>query len=421
MMRKIILYLILILFALNSFAIITTNNEAQSFFLKIKKDAPKVFIDCFSCDMDYIRKNITFVNYVIEPKKADVYILITLLRTGSGGRKYTIEFKGQNRFKGINDKLFVITNQSDTEDKRREKIVKGLKAGLFQYARRTRIAEYLDIMFTGIKETKQIKDKWNNWVFDIGFGLSKGGEKSYSYEALNYSAGAKRVTEASRIELRFFNRKSTSIFKMGESELKSERKHWLFRGTYVGAINEHFSFGGKIRTDSSSYYNRKIRYQFSPAIEYNIFPYSEATSKIFRINYGMGIEKVEYYETTIYNKDKETLWFHSLVSEFGIIQRWGDANIGVDFQQYLHDTKKYSLEFSGNLSWRISKGVSFFAYSSYSVIHNQLYLPKGDLTQEEILLRTSALETNYDYYISLGIRITFGSIYNNVVNPRFGY
>jgi len=50
-----------------------------------------------------------------------------------------------------------------------------------------------------------------------------------------------------------------------------------------------------------------------------------------------------------------------------------------------------------------------------------LYLPKGDLTSEEILLRTTSVETDYDYNIGIGIKISFGSFYNNVVNPRFGY
>jgi len=38
---------------------------------------------------------------------------------------------------------------------------------------------------------------------------------------------------------------------------------------------------------------------------------------------------------------------------------------------------------------------------------------------EEILLRRRELETSYYYYFSIGLSYTFGSIYNNVVNPRF--
>lgn len=51
-------------------------------------------------------------------------------------------------------------------------------------------------------------------------------------------------------------------------------------------------------------------------------------------------------------------------------------------------------------------------------IHDQIYLPKGDLTIDEILLRRKQLATTYDIRYRLGVRFTFGSIYNNVVNRR---
>jgi hypothetical protein len=54
------------------------------------------------------------------------------------------------------------------------------------------------------------------------------------------------------------------------------------------------------------------------------------------------------------------------------------------------------------------------------MIHDQLGLPKGGASTEEILLQTKRLSTQYTYYSSFGLSYTFGSIYNNVVNPRFG-
>lgn len=52
--------------------------------------------------------------------------------------------------------------------------------------------------------------------------------------------------------------------------------------------------------------------------------------------------------------------------------------------------------------------------------HDQLNLPKGDASLDEILLRRRELATDYDYHISIGLSYTFGSVYSNVVNPRFG-
>ena len=47
-------------------------------------------------------------------------------------------------------------------------------------------------------------------------------------------------------------------------------------------------------------------------------------------------------------------------------------------------------------------------------------LPKSDASDEDVLLRQRELSTQYDYFTSIGLRYTFGSIYSNVVNPRFG-
>jgi hypothetical protein len=56
----------------------------------------------------------------------------------------------------------------------------------------------------------------------------------------------------------------------------------------------------------------------------------------------------------------------------------------------------------------------------YRRIRDQLYLSLEGATDEEILLRQKQLATSYRYFTSFGISYRFGSIFNNVVNPRFG-
>jgi hypothetical protein len=41
-------------------------------------------------------------------------------------------------------------------------------------------------------------------------------------------------------------------------------------------------------------------------------------------------------------------------------------------------------------------------------------------TDQEILTRQFAQETTHQYFVNFGLSYTFGSIFNNVVNPRFG-
>jgi hypothetical protein len=74
----------------------------------------------------------------------------------------------------------------------------------------------------------------------------------------------------------------------------------------------------------------------------------------------------------------------------------------------------------GFLDLRIAKGLNISIGGSASLIHDQLGLVKKDIPVDQILLRRQQLATQYSYFTSFGLTYTFGSIYNNVVNPRFG-
>jgi hypothetical protein len=73
------------------------------------------------------------------------------------------------------------------------------------------------------------------------------------------------------------------------------------------------------------------------------------------------------------------------------------------------------------MSLRVAKGLQVSFYGGASLIHDQLGLIKeAYLTNEAIILQRKELATQYQYYSQIGLTYTFGSIYNNVVNPRFG-
>ena len=49
-----------------------------------------------------------------------------------------------------------------------------------------------------------------------------------------------------------------------------------------------------------------------------------------------------------------------------------------------------------------------------------LSLAKSSLTAEEVYQQRRELAKSYSYYGSFGFSYTFGSIFNNIVNSRFG-
>ena len=52
--------------------------------------------------------------------------------------------------------------------------------------------------------------------------------------------------------------------------------------------------------------------------------------------------------------------------------------------------------------------------------HEKFEKEHSELSDEELYLNTRKLPTTFEYSGGIGLRFQFGSIYNNVVNPRFG-
>jgi len=103
-----------------------------------------------------------------------------------------------------------------------------------------------------------------------------------------------------------------------------------------------------------------------------------------------------------------------------IKEPWGTLASSLQGSNYFHDFKKNRFEFSTEMSLRLFKGLNFNINGSYERVRDQLSLIKGDSALEDVLLRIRELSTNYEYRFSIGLSYTFGSIFSNVVNPRFG-
>ena len=104
---------------------------------ELKEAAPKVFLDCRRCDRDYFRDEITYVNYVRDRKDADIHVLVTDQRTGSGGREYTFAFIGLNEYAGLDNTLSYSSGPNDTGDEIRRGQIEVMKRGLFPYVIKT--------------------------------------------------------------------------------------------------------------------------------------------------------------------------------------------------------------------------------------------------------------------------------------------
>lgn len=387
----------------------------------IKDGAPKVFLDC-RCDRSYIKEHIPVVNYVSDRNDADIHILFTDQRTGSG-REYRLLFKGLNQFAGINDTVKYFTNQIETEDQTRIKMVDALKTGLVKYIYRSRIAGQMKIIYdeSGLESRggEGLIDDWDFWVFRTGLRTSLGGQQTSNSNSFEGSFSVNRVTEESKINFFLSNQYSENNFEYENETIKNISRNQNLSGSFIKAIDNHFSWGIWSSANKSTYGNIKLGLSGSSGIEYNIFPYSEANQRQFNIQYRINSRYNFYQSETIYFKTEESLLSQSLHVSLELIETWGNAGFGINGSNYLHDFNLYSLGANGFISWKIAKGISLDMFGRYYKINNQLSLPRGDASLEDVLLRSREIQTQYSYNFSIGLSYTFGSIYNNAVNPRF--
>jgi len=387
---------------------------------ELKKSAPKVYLDFESGDQDYIRTEIPFVNYVRDRKEADVHVLITTQSTGSGGVEYTMAFLGQGDYANIGSTLIYASNKTDTQAETRRGYVTVLKMGLMPYVAKTSIRDLVAVEFTEQVRPTDVVDPWKFWVFSLSVGGELDRETQTKSGALRFSASVNKITPDLKVRLGMMTNFSKDDFEFDGQTISSKSESFDFAGLFVKSLGEHWSAGVYIAASSSTYSNIRSKISPSPAVEFDLFPYAESTRRQLRFLYRIGFDMVRYREETIYDKTKETLLSQSLSATVEIKEPWGSLSASLIGSHYFHDVKRNRFEFNTELSFRILKGLDFNIDARYERIRDQMALPKGDASLEEILLRRKELATDYNLGFDVSLSFTFGSIFSNVVNPRFG-
>jgi hypothetical protein len=393
-----------------------------------------VFLDCSSgCDFDFFREEVTYVNWVRDRAVADVHLLVTRESTGSGGGEYAFNFIGLRGFAQRVDTLKYISSPNATSDEIRRGQMRVIKSGLVPFLSRTALADRLNISVSPIAADAPAppngaqRDPWHAWVIALSGNGYMNGEKSYKSFFGYYDLEASRVTTTWKTvfggESSYDDNKYVAeglAADGGDSTIVSIKRNWNAYGTQFRALGDHWSTGVTGTIGSNSYNNQDRYLRAKYGIEYSHFPYKDASRRQLRAQYGIGAVHYDYTEETIYLKTSQTEPIHYLAILTSAKQPWGSLNGAITHNALLKDASKRSTRINGNMNVRIFKGLSFNMGGSYSWIHDQLFLSKGELTTDDVLLRQRALKTSYSYFGNFGLSYRFGSIFNNVVFPRFG-
>lgn len=401
----------------------------------VQDSALRVFFDCpgfaDGCDFDFLRTEITWVSWVRDREAADVHALVSTQPTGGGGTEYTLTLIGLRRFAAKADTLRYYASSTNTTDESRHGLARVLELGLAGFAAATPAARHLSVSYEAPPASATAThDPWNAWVFTINGGAYLNGQQQVHSTQLNGSFEANRTTDAWKHDFSVYENYSQDVFKnvpvfdtlgnqTGTQTVKSISRAYGGSLLVVRSVGPHWSAGVQAVVNHSTFGNVEIGLSVGPAIEYDIYPYSQSTRRQLTFLYSVGPRYFNYIDSTIFGQTQETLGQQNLTTAISVTQPWGSASVSLTGSQYLQDFRQNRLVLFGNVNLRLFKGLSLGVFGDIERIHDQRALPEAGATPDEILLRRRELATSYSYFTFINLQYRFGSTLNNTVNPRF--
>ena len=384
----------------------------------------RVFLDCDDrmCDFDHFRREVDFVSYVRDRMDAELHVLVTSQDTGAGGEEYTLFFIGLGNLEGAQDTLRYVSFPDETEDVTRSGLVQTFKLGLVRFLAPTFVGRRLDVTYRGPGDevgVGPIDDPWDLWVFRVSVGGEFDAESRESSKSIDGSISAGRITEEMKLDFRAEGDWNQDRFELEEGE-ESTFSQRSFEGTAtaVWSLSPHWSAGGTASASGSTRQNQDLALRAGPAVEYNIFPYSESTQRQITFLYKVELASFNYEEVTLFDKTEETRVAQSLGIASAFQRPWGELDLSLEGSNFLDDFEQHRIEFFTRMEIRLFRGLSLDIEGSAARIKDQIYEPKEDIPIEDILLRRRELGTDYELSLEIGFSYTFGSVFNSVVNPR---
>jgi len=384
-----------------------------------RTDKIKVFLSC-NCDDSYIKQNTLLFDYVRDRTLSDIEVFVFDISNASGGRNFTFEYKGKNDFQNKENKISTNITQNLTFNEAREVLLKTYKMGMVHFLQNTVFQNQVDVSFNDQMDIPQEMsfDQWKNWVFEISGSFNFENEESINEEEYNVGFDIDRVTEMWRVRSYFRQRRAVKFYSGDEENYTSERNSTYFSGSLVKSISDHFSTGIFGSYQKDTFRNYESFFNFSPALEYNFIPYNEVLTREITLAYKLGYNFYEYLEETLYGFLHQKMFNQSLTLNLRFREKWGSIYSYMVASQFLDQPDQNRLTLNNNINLRIVRGLSLRISGSFQLIRDQINLPKGEASIEDLLLRQRQISTNYQNRISMGLSYTFGSIFNNIVNTR---
>jgi len=393
-------------------------------FAQTTEDQINVYLDCPGCDLNYVKNEIKFVNYANDPLRAQVHILVSSQTTGSSGVVHQLEFLGKE---GFDDDKFTLKFQAEptmTDLEKQQGLVRTLKLGLVPFVAQTPMVSSMDLAVKNQEKPKETipvgksKKMLDSWLFEVFSNFNWDKESLRSTFDLRYGMHVEYVTPEWRIRIdpNFYFQER--VVRTDEEEIRSYRRQNGYNAKVVKSLGDHWSVGVFNNIYSNTYNNVKFGMWLAPAIEYSILPYSDVVTREFTVAYHIGRLHNRYFEETIFLKMEDEVYSHVMDVNLHLRRQWGDVTMFMQGSCFLNDWSRNHLSVNGRVGLRVFKGMTFNMGGTFRIVNDQITLPRGNTTLEDILLGQKQLATAYNSNVNFGVRYTFGALYNNVVNTR---
>lgn len=386
----------------------------------------RVFLDCERCDFDHFRREVPFVDYVRDRADAELHVLVTSQDTGGGGEAWDLFFIGLGEQAGMQDTLRFVSRESDTDDEVREGLTRSFRLGLVPYVTGTAAGPLLDVRYAApeagaTQQATAADDPWKLWVFRTRVGAEWEGESRRSSRSFGGSLSASRTTEHLKIDLSSNGLWENDHFEFSDGTmLTSTSRSINHDGLIVWSLGPHWSAGVRASALTSTHVNQDLTIRAAPAVQYSLFPYAESTRRQITVLYSLGIASFNYEEITLFDRTRETHGEQRIEVSAQFQQPWGEIQSALEASAFLHDPALHRIDLIGRVEYRVARGLNLSVEGVVARVKDQLYVPREDIADEDVLLQRRQLGTDFEFELELGFSFTFGSVINNVVNPRMG-
>lgn len=393
-------------------------------------DVPRLFLSCpTDCFEDYLKQELSYFSFVRDRYLADANLIVSRQQAGNGGERFTVRaLWSKDAIERMRipvrplEEAFLVPPAA-TIDEARAALAQATLRVLYRSLAEShqRYVFNMSVPPRSAVNLSELFDPWNYFVLVPELSVSGEGGSGYYFVEGTGALTIRRTTEPWRLRVRGSYTRNWNGFQLEDgSRVSADIPSWQFRALSAHAIGRRWALGGLLTLIGSDYENFRGHLRAAPAIEFNIFPYSENASQQLRFVYQAGVWWASYLEGNRQGLMEEVRPYHALSFVSDVNQAWGSIQWVLQGNQFVDAPSLFRLSTGTNLSLRLTSGLAFVLEAEFAWVEDLVNLRGRPVTDQELLLWTVQQPTSFTFVGKAGLAYTFGSHHNSIVNPRFG-